>query len=82
MPPIPPDQVGPHGAASASVRHEPLAYRIPDACRVAGIGKSMLYAMAQAGEIKLTKIRGRTLVPRAELQRLIAEGQKGSMSAA
>ena len=52
--------------------YEPIAYRISDACRVAGIGKSKLYALAAEGKLRLSRVVGRTLVPRAELQRLIA----------
>ena len=69
MTPIPTDQIS---------SHEPLAYRVRDACKMAGIGKSLLYELAKAGEIKFTKIRGRTLVSRAELERLIAAGQRAA----
>ena len=72
MPSIPADQASIHGRA------EPLAYRIPDASRVSGLSKSFLYELAAAGRIKLSKVGGRTLVPRAELQRLIEEGQQAA----
>lgn len=52
----------------------PLAYRIPDAVRVLGVSKSKLYALAAEGKLKLSRVGGRTLVPHAELQRLIDEG--------
>ena len=72
MPPMPPDQM------RSTIAPEPLAYRISDACRVAGIGKSLLYVMAAAGEIKLTKIRGRTVVLRSEIERVLAAGQRAT----
>jgi hypothetical protein len=52
---------------------EPLALRVPDACRVIGIGRTKLYGEAKAGRVKLIRIGGRTLVPMDELRRLIAE---------
>lgn len=57
-------------------RSVPIAYRVPDACRVAGIGKSKLYELAAAGKLRLSRVGGRTLVPHAELQRLIEDGQR------
>lgn len=65
MPPIPAEQIS---------AHEPLAYRMKDASKASGLSKSYLYELAAAGRIKLSKVGGRTLVPRTELQRLINEG--------
>lgn len=50
----------------------PLANRVEEACRRLGIGRSMLYQMIGAGEIKTIKIGCRTLVPETELQKVIA----------
>ena len=52
----------------------PLAYRMKDAERVSGVSKSKLYQLAADGKLTLTRVGGRTLVPDAELQRLINEG--------
>ena len=68
MPPVPPEQ------ASGYVHVRPLAYRMRDAERVSGVSKSKLYQLAADGKLKLTRVGGRTLVPDAELQRLITEG--------
>jgi len=38
------------------------AYPVDEGCHKLGIGRTSLYAMAQAGEIRLIKIAGRTLV--------------------
>lgn len=46
------------------------AYPVDEGCHKLGIGRTSLYAMAQAGEIKLIKIAGRTLVPHSEIERL------------
>lgn len=47
-----------------------LAYRVDEACHALGIGRTSLYELAKAGQIKLIKIAGRTLVPRSEIERL------------
>lgn len=51
----------------------PLAHRVPDACNRIGVGKSTLYELIQAGEIKPLKIGSRTLIPESELQKLLAK---------
>ena len=51
----------------------PLAHRIPDACNRLGIGRSMLYELIKAGELRTIKIGTRTLVPEADLQKVIAD---------
>lgn len=53
----------------------PLAHRIPDACQRIGLGRSSLYELIKAGQLKTVRIAGRTLVPESELQRLVAEAQ-------
>jgi len=47
-----------------------MAYRIREACQCLGIGKTSLYELVKAGDLKLIKIAGRTLVPRSEIERL------------
>jgi excisionase family DNA binding protein len=39
-----------------------FAYRVNDACRMVGIGRTKLYALAKKGKLKLLRIGGRTLV--------------------
>lgn len=48
-----------------------LAYSIPDACRITGIGRTKLYALASEGELDLRKIGSRTIVTAASLRRFI-----------
>ena len=50
-----------------------LAYRIDDFCRAVGLGRTKTYAMIAAGQLKAIKIGGRTLIPRSEAERLLAE---------
>ncbi len=56
-----------------NISTEPLTYRVDDACRTIGIGRTALYAMIGAGQLTAIKIAGRTLIPRSEIERLIAE---------
>ena len=51
-------------------QHEKYAYRVDEACRQLGIGRTSLYALAKSGQLQLIKIAGRTLVPRSEMERL------------
>ncbi len=52
-----------------------IAFRISDAVKASGLSRSTIYELAAAGKLKLSRVGGRTLVPRAELQRLIDEGR-------
>lgn len=45
----------------------PITVRIPEACRLTGIGRSKLYELIAAGEIETIKIGTITLVPVASL---------------
>jgi excisionase family DNA binding protein len=45
----------------------PITVRIPEACRLTGIGRSKLYELIAAGEIEIIKIGAITLVPIASL---------------
>ena len=76
MPPIPSEQRSPFGSTGGCTESDfpPLAYRMNDAVRVSGVSRSKLYQLAADGRLKLTRVGGRTLVPHAELQRLIDEG--------
>lgn len=54
----------------------PLAYRINDTCRILSIGRSTLYGLIGKKKLKPIVIGGRTLIPKAEIERLIAEGSR------
>jgi excisionase family DNA binding protein len=51
----------------------PSAWRVSDALLQLGISRATLYKMANKGEIRLARIGGRTLVPDAEIKRLVGE---------
>lgn len=50
---------------------KPLAYSIKEAIAVSSIGRTRLYELINAGEIKVTKIGRRTLVVAKSLNALI-----------
>ena len=70
------NHAGHQRGATARVRKEPpppdaLAYRVPDACRTAGIGRTKLYELAAQGRLRLIRIDGRTLVDGDSLRALL-----------
>jgi excisionase family DNA binding protein len=55
-------------SALHDVRREmPITVRIPEACRLTGIGRSKLYELIAAREINVVKVGTMTLVPVASL---------------
>lgn len=50
---------------------EPLAYRIPDAVRVSGIGRTKLYELIGSGRLRAIRIGGRRLIPAESLRALL-----------
>ncbi|MET1755689.1 helix-turn-helix domain-containing protein [Novosphingobium sp. RD2P27] len=50
---------------------EPLAVRIPEACRMIGIGRSKLYELIADGTIEIVKIGSVTVVPVSQLKALV-----------
>jgi excisionase family DNA binding protein len=60
-------------SAVLQVQEVTIAYRVPEACRLVGIGRTTLYALLKSGQIRAVKIAGRTLIPRTELERLIGK---------
>jgi excisionase family DNA binding protein len=50
-----------------------LAYRVADVCKSIGLSVSTVYDLIARGELRAVKLAGRTVVPAAELQRLLDE---------
>jgi excisionase family DNA binding protein len=50
---------------------EPLAVRIPEACRMIGIGRSKLYELIADGTIEIVKIGSATVIPVSQLKALV-----------
>lgn len=60
-----------HGAATPPPPFEPITVRIPDACRMIGIGRSKLYELIAEGQVGVIKLGAVTLIPVASLKALI-----------
>jgi excisionase family DNA binding protein len=65
-----PLETKPRGVVSSSTAR-PDAWRVNDALRQLSISRATLYKMASSGDIRLARIGGRTLVPDAEIKRLV-----------
>ena len=52
---------------------EPLAYRVNDACRALGLGRTTIYKLIGDGKLRSVTVAGRTLIPASELRRLLGE---------
>ncbi|MFW2446540.1 MAG: helix-turn-helix domain-containing protein [Qipengyuania pacifica] len=50
---------------------EPIAMRVPEACRYLGIGRSTLYVLINEGEIEFIKLGNSTLVLTESLRSLV-----------
>ena len=50
---------------------EPIAMRVPEACRYLGIGRSTLYVLISEGEIEFIRLGSSTLVLTESLQSLV-----------
>jgi excisionase family DNA binding protein len=59
-----------------AVFRRPLAVRVREACRLTGIGRSKLYELIAAGEIKIVKIGTITLVPVASLRSFLERNRR------
>jgi len=55
---------------------EPIAMRVPEACRYLGIGRSTLYVLIGKGEIDVIKLGSSTLVLTASLRALVERQRK------
>ena len=50
-------------STSGDGRLRPITVRIPEACRLTGIGRSKLYELIAAGEVETIKVGMITLIP-------------------
>jgi excisionase family DNA binding protein len=71
---IQPDSASPLLESSSPIERRPDAWRVNDALRQLSVSRATLYKRANNGEIRLARIGGRTLVPDAEIKRLVGEG--------
>ena len=49
-----------------------ISMSIRDACSAVGIGRSTLYGLINAGKLEARALGGRTVIPAASLEQLIA----------
>jgi excisionase family DNA binding protein len=56
-------------AGETSLR--PLTVRIPEACRLTGIGRSKLYELIGEGRVRTIKVGASTLIPVASLEEFL-----------
>ena len=56
----------PHINERIGPRSDRVNWRVDDFCRAHGIGRTLFYDEVKRGEIKLIKVRKRTLVPDSE----------------
>jgi Helix-turn-helix domain len=61
--------------------HERLAYTINDFCRMIGLGRSTVYAMIAKGDVKVSQIGCRKLIPHSEAIALLDRSRVKSGSA-
>ncbi|MGY8972869.1 MAG: helix-turn-helix domain-containing protein [Sphingomonadales bacterium] len=50
---------------------EPIAMRVPEACRYLGIGRSTLYVLIAKGQVEIIKLGSATLVLTSSLHALV-----------
>ena len=62
------------------MNHEPLAYRIPDASRITGLGATKLYELIGQGVLDARKAGSRTLLTAESLNRYIASLPKATIT--
>jgi len=61
---------------------ERLTFTVEETAKLLGIGRQLAYDRVKTGEIPVIKIGRRLLVPRAALEKLLAEPQPLNLTAA
>ena len=67
----------PSGNQDQSQTIEPIAMRVPEACRYLGIGRSTLYVLIARREIEIIKLGSSTLVLTKSLRDLVERRRNG-----
>lgn len=66
--------LSPRSPESAALDMTSGALRIPAAVAFSGLSRSTLYALEAQGRLRMIRVGRRVLVPRKELERLLAAG--------
>lgn len=67
--------------APEPVEVQPLTVRIREACRLTGIGRSKLYELIRAGEIRTIKVGAITLLPMTSLRAFLMNREASDSNA-
>jgi excisionase family DNA binding protein len=68
------------GSQNRQSEIQPIAMRVPEACRYLGIGRSTLYVLIGEGEIEFIKLGSSTLVLTESLRSLVERRRRDSGS--
>lgn len=60
--------------ASLGANDQCRAYRIPDFCRLYGLGRSTVYKLVKQGRLRLVKVGSRSLILHEDAEALLREG--------
>jgi excisionase family DNA binding protein len=60
-------------ASDSAIGSDKLAYTVEEAGRAIGVSRSTVFDMIRVGELTAKKLRGRTVIARVELQRVLTE---------
>ncbi|MEP0774034.1 MAG: helix-turn-helix domain-containing protein [Acidobacteriota bacterium] len=64
---------------NAVVHEQKLAYRVKEAAAALGVSQPFVYRLIAEGEIRVTRLgRRAVLIPRTEIERLLAAGAEES----
>ncbi|MEQ8824441.1 MAG: helix-turn-helix domain-containing protein [Filomicrobium sp.] len=53
----------------------PITFRIADAVKVSGLGRTKLYELIKTGQLKSVRVGGRRLIDAASLRSLLLDGE-------
>lgn len=60
-----------------SQHRDPLLVSIPETCRLLSLGRTSVYELIEAGDLRVIRVGRRVLVPTAELDRVIEQRMPG-----
>ncbi len=66
---------------SVDTSEDRLALPVNEFCRKVSISRSLAYRLAAAGKLRLVKLGTRTVVPLAEVHRLLSGGEPAAEAA-
>jgi len=63
-----------HGPARDRMapQFRPLSVTVETACALSGLGRTTIYALAKQNRLRIVKVGARSLIPYADLEKLVA----------